>query len=132
MAAFDFNGSGAHALSDKTFQVGMDRAVLGGHDVPARLRLPGDAVDLLREQVRHGNGLRCPDDLLLRLGQISGKGAHPIRTQPNPPIGDLDVGKDIRDGELLLLALRGFCLIGREGGDVNQGGDAVVRSCGGA
>ena len=37
------------------------------------------------------------------------------------------MGEDVRDGELLLLALRGFGLVGREGGDVDQGGDPVVR-----
>jgi hypothetical protein len=37
------------------------------------------------------------------------------------------VGEDVRDGELLLLALRGFGLVGCERRDVDQGGDAVVR-----
>ena len=35
--------------------------------------------------------------------------------------------KYLRDGKLLLLALRGFGLVGCEGRDVDQGGDLVVR-----
>ena len=45
------DGRGAHALCGETFQVGMDRAILGGHDGPARLRPPGDAGQLLGEQI---------------------------------------------------------------------------------
>ena len=37
------------------------------------------------------------------------------------------MGEDVRDGELLLLTLRGFGFVGCEGGDVDQGGDPVVR-----
>jgi hypothetical protein len=37
------------------------------------------------------------------------------------------VGKDIRDGKLLLQALRGFGLSGCERRYVNQGSDPVVR-----
>jgi len=41
------------------------------------------------------------------------------------------VGEDVGDGELFLLALGGLGLVGGEGGDVDEPGDAVVGSCGG-
>src|SRR6478609_1027814 len=68
-----------HALRHETFQVGVDGAVVLGHDVPARLRPPRDAVDLLREKVGHGRGLSCPDYLLLRLGEVPREVGHAIR-----------------------------------------------------
>ena len=37
------------------------------------------------------------------------------------------MGKDVCDGEFLLLTLRGFGLVGCEGRDVDQGGNPVVR-----
>ena len=50
--------------------------------------------------------------------------------QPDAPVGDLDVGEDVCDGKLLLQALRGLVLVRGEGRDVDQPGDAVVRSRG--
>src|SRR5216683_8233690 len=40
VAALHFDGRCAHALGEEAFQVGMDGAILGGNDGPARLRLP--------------------------------------------------------------------------------------------
>src|SRR5260370_36775900 len=57
VAAVDLSCGCAHTLRNEAFQIGMDGAVVLGHDVPARLRPPGDAVTPLREQVRHGHGL---------------------------------------------------------------------------
>jgi hypothetical protein len=75
---------------------------------------------------RYGHGLGRPDNVLLRLGQIPGEGADPAWTQPDPPVGDLDVGEDVSDGKLLLLVLRGFGLVGRKRRDVDEGRDSVV------
>ena len=41
---------------------------------------PRDAVELLREQAGHGHGLGRPNDLLLRLGQVSGEALIPSGT----------------------------------------------------
>src|SRR5215472_970567 len=49
VATFDFTNRGAHAFRDKALQLRLDSVVLRGHDVPARLGLPGDAVRVLRE-----------------------------------------------------------------------------------
>src|SRR5437762_4924120 len=52
MAAFDFIGHRLHALRQEAFQLGLDSAVPGGNDVPARLRPPRRALNFLVEQVR--------------------------------------------------------------------------------
>jgi len=54
VAALRLDGRGTHTLGEETFQVGMDGAILGGNDGPARLRLPCGAFNLLVEQVRVG------------------------------------------------------------------------------
>ena len=41
------------------------------------------------------------------------------------------MGEDVGDGELALLALGGLGLVGGEGSNVDEPGDAVVSSCGG-
>src|ERR1039457_6346220 len=51
VAAVGRVGGGAHPLGAETFQVGVNGTVVVGHDVPARLRPPGGAVELLIEQV---------------------------------------------------------------------------------
>ena len=51
VAALHLDGRGAHALRSEAFQVRMDSAILGGHDRPARLRPPSDAIQLLGEQI---------------------------------------------------------------------------------
>jgi len=60
VAAGPLHGGCPHALRHETFQVGVDGAVVLGHDVPARLRPPRDAVDLLREKIAadQSEGLR--------------------------------------------------------------------------
>jgi hypothetical protein len=73
------DGCGAHALRNETVQFGLDGAIFGSHNVPTRLGPPGDAVDLLREQVGHGHGLGCPDELLLCLGQIACETTNAVR-----------------------------------------------------
>ena len=113
MAACSLDRRGAHALGHEAFQIGMDGPILGGNDVPARFGFPCRAFDLLREQVGDRYGLSRPDELLLRLGQIAREIPDAVRLQPDPPIGDLDVGEDVGDGKLLLQALRGFVGIGR-------------------
>ena len=73
MAALHLDGRCAHALGEEAFQVGMNGAILGGNDGPARLRLPSGAVNLLVEQVRVGREVGGPDDLLLLLRKVVGE-----------------------------------------------------------
>src|SRR2546426_5971394 len=52
VAAVGLMDGGAHPLRDEALQLGMDGAVVLGHDVPARFRPPGGGLHLLVEQVR--------------------------------------------------------------------------------
>src|SRR6266568_2054872 len=106
----------------------MNRAVVPGHDVPGRLRSPGGAWQLLVEQVRWRRVMDRPDELLLLLGQVSREVLRAVRTHPDTSVRNFDVREDFRLGELVLLALRRFVVVGGEGGDVDQAGDAVVGS----
>ena len=47
VAAGGLDGDGSHALRQEALQLRLYGAVLGGHDVPARLRPPSGALDLL-------------------------------------------------------------------------------------
>src|SRR6516165_2290137 len=42
-----------------------------------------------------GTGLRCPDEFLLRFGQIAGEIPDAVGLQPDPAISDFDVGEHI-------------------------------------
>ena len=69
-----------------------------------------------------------PHKLLLRLGQITRETSETARLlQPDASISHFDVGKNLGSGKLLLQALRGFGLVGREGCDVDQGSDSAIR-----
>ncbi len=70
-----------------------------------------------------------PDELLLLLRKVSREAHDPFRTHPNSPVRDFDVLEHFGDGELFLLALRGFVGVGGERGDVDQPGNAVIGSC---
>jgi hypothetical protein len=111
----------------EAFQIGMDDAIFGSHNVPTRLGPPSDAVDFWREQVGHGHSLSRPDELLLRLGQIACETSNAVRLQPDPPIGDFDVGEDVGDGKLLLLALRASAAASSAVGMVRPSALAVFR-----
>jgi hypothetical protein len=82
----------------QALQIGMNGAVLGGEDLPTRLRLPRRAFNFLREQVRRRCGVSCPDEFLVLLGQISLKARDALRFEPGPAVRDFDVGKYVRDG----------------------------------
>jgi hypothetical protein len=57
---------------------------------------------LLIEQVRHRHFLRCIDELLLRLRQISREARDTTGLEPHAPIRHLDVRKHIGLGKLVL------------------------------
>src|SRR3989442_11933507 len=79
VAAGDLRRGGAHALRQKALQLGLDGAVIRGHDVRTGLRPPGNTVKLLREQVRSRRKVSCPDDFLLLLRQVTCKALDTIR-----------------------------------------------------
>jgi hypothetical protein len=75
------------------------------HDVPARLRPPGDAVKLLGEEISGWREVGRIDNVL----QIAGEGRDAgARLQPNAAVGEVNVFEDVRRGELGLYALRRF------------------------
>src|SRR5271168_3435521 len=66
MAGCNLRNLSAHALRGKAFQIGMDGAILGGHDGPTRLCPPSDAsIVLLREQISGRREMGGPHDALL-------------------------------------------------------------------
>src|SRR2546429_4076624 len=131
VAAVHVVGVGAHTLRHEALQVGVDGAVVVGHDVPARLRLPRGALGVPAEQTRVRYHLGRPDQLLLLFGEVARERLDALRQQPDAPVRDLDVVEDVRDGELVLQALGGLRLVRGERGDVDQPGDAVIGSRGG-
>src|SRR5215475_11119541 len=68
-----------------------------------------------------------PDEFLLVLRQITGKGRYAGCFQPNTPIGQFDMREDICGGKLFLQTLCRLISIGRKGSDVNECGHTSVR-----
>ena len=102
MAALDLIGACVHPLGEEAFQVGMDGAILGGYDGPARLGLP------------------CgPANLLLLLRTVAGEILNAFREYPDPSVGNFDVVEDGRR-VLVKLARHGFISGGSNRGDVDQ------------
>src|SRR6202050_1591727 len=126
VAAVHVVGVSAHALRRETLQLGVDGAVVAGHDVPARLRAPGGTFGLGVEQARVRWDVGRPDQPLLRLGQGARERLDALRAHPDAPVRDLDVVENVRDGELVLLALGGLRFVRGKRGQVDQAGDAVI------
>ena len=131
MAAVDVVGGGTHPLGRGPLQVWVDGLVVVAHDVPGRLRPPGDTGGVAQEQVRGRGVVGRIDQLLLFLGQVTAEAADARRLQPHAPVGDVDLGEDRRRGVLVLLALGGLGLVGAQGADVHQPGHAVIGARGG-
>src|SRR5439155_20061760 len=71
VAAVGLDRGRVHAFRQKALKIRMHRLVLLSEDVPARLRLPGNLVELLLlEQVGSGWVVGRPDQLLLLLGKV--------------------------------------------------------------
>src|SRR5260370_39198533 len=130
MAAVDSVRGGAHALRYEAFKIRVNRAVVVGHDVPAWLRLPGDAGGVSIKQVGRRRIMRRPNNLLLFFREVSSEARYAFRTHPDAPVRDLNVFEDVGGGEFLLLALRSFVGVRGKRGDVDKPGDAVSGSCG--
>src|SRR5712671_3571489 len=108
----------------------MDSAVVVGHDVPTRLRLPGRARGVPAEEVCGRRIMGGPNNLLLFFRKVSSEARYAFRTHPDAPVRYLNVFEYVGNGELLLLALRGFVGVGGKGGDIDEPGDTVIGSCG--
>src|SRR5262245_3751689 len=67
VTAGDLVNRSPHAFRDEALQVGRHGAVIRGHDVPTRLRLPRSTGGILGEQVRGWREVGSPDNLLLLL-----------------------------------------------------------------
>ena len=120
VAAGGLDGDGSHALRHGALQLGLYGAVLGGHDVPARLRPPGGALDPLVEQVRRRPAWVAHTSFCSSSGRSPAKHATPSGRIQTRPVRDFDVRKDVCDGELGLLALRRFVGVRRECSDVDE------------
>src|SRR5437879_1961767 len=95
----------AHALRDKTLQLGVYRPVLGGHNVPARLRFPGRALHLLIEQIG-GRSLMGSQDEPFFLGrQVSGEALDALSCHPDTTLPELRTRENLCPGKLVLLTL---------------------------
>src|SRR5260370_41357709 len=87
VAAVDSVGGCIHTLRHEAFQIRVNRAVVVGHDVPTRLRLPGGAFRFLKEQVGSGRVVSRPYDLLLLLWKVTGEIRNAFREHPDASVG---------------------------------------------
>ena len=71
MACLHFDGLGTHALGHEAFEIGIDRPVLRGNGIEARLRPPGGLRGLAREQSLLERLLHCIENLRLRFRQVA-------------------------------------------------------------
>src|SRR6202030_4335276 len=92
------------------------------------LRFPGGSPDFRAEQVRFGDALSRPNQLLFLLRKISAEILRAFRTKPDTSIHHFDVGEDVRLREVRLLSLRCLIGVGSERADVNQAGNPIVDS----
>jgi hypothetical protein len=128
MAGCDLDRHRLHALCREALQLGVNRAVLAGNNVPARLDLPCGAFDLLVEQVRHRHALSDVDELLLCLRQISCEAADAAGLQPYTPVRHIDMLEHLGLREFVLLALRGLVRVWRESRNADQSSHAGIKS----
>src|SRR5213595_3070890 len=104
----------------------MHGMVLRGQNVPARLRLPRGALDLLlMEQIGDGRIMGCPDELLFFLGKVSCEKLSTVRKHPGAPVRDLDAREDIRR-ILVELLLYGLADIRGDHSDIDKAGHAII------
>src|SRR4029077_16375909 len=104
----------------------MNGMVLQAQDVPAWLRLPRSALEiLLREEVGVRREMCRPDKPLLFLGKISAEKLSPVRKHPGVPVRNLAAKKNIR---WILFELILYCLsdIRRNRSDVDEPSHAII------
>src|ERR1700676_440224 len=91
VAASDSLGACIHPLRQKTFQSRLHRSVVVSHDVPARLRLPGDTRRIPAEEIGSRGIVGRPEELLLFLREVSRETRDAFRTHPEAPLAWFDV-----------------------------------------
>ena len=128
VTAVDSMSGRTHALGYEALQIGVDRLVLRGQNVPARFGLPGRAYHFLVEEVRSRRIVRCPDDLLLLLGKVAREILHAVREHPNSPVRRRNVPEYVGGGEFAQLAINRLVSIGCDRRDIDQSDNTVVRS----
>src|SRR5882757_6522494 len=114
------------ALGRVALELRLYGLVVLADDRPAGLRPPGDALDLLHEEVRDRDHRGRPDELLLLLREIAGEALHAGFEQPDAALRDLDVPEHRRRWIFLLLALRRLVLVRSERSDVDEPTYSVV------
>src|ERR1700741_1120502 len=114
-------------FATKRSNSGLDGLVLGGYDVPAWLGSPGGSFNLLIEEIRCRRSMRCPDEFLLMLWQITGKGRNAVWFQPNTSVCHFNIREDVCGRKLLLQTLCRLVSIWRKRRDVNESGVTSVR-----
>ena len=82
VTAVDGVGACIHPFRQEPFQFRLHRPVVVSHDVPARLRLPGDAWSVPAEEIRSRGIVGRPHKLLFFLREVSGKTGDAFRLHP--------------------------------------------------
>ena len=86
VAAVDSVDACTHPLRKESFQFRLHRPVVVSHDVPARLRLPGDARRIPAEEIGSRGIVGRPDKLLLLLREVSREARDTFRPHPEAPL----------------------------------------------
>ena len=86
MAAVDSVSACTHAFRQESFQFRLNGTVVVSNNVPARLRLPGDARRIPAEELSSRGIVGRPDKLLLVLGEISREARHAFGSHPEAPL----------------------------------------------
>src|SRR5262245_57037991 len=108
----------------------MYGVVFRSQNVPARLRLPRSALDLLLlEQIGDGRIVGCPDELLFFLGKVSREKLSTVRKHPGAPVRNIDAREDIRR-ILIELLLDGLADVRSDRCDVDKAGHAIIDARG--
>src|SRR5215468_2389569 len=86
VAAVALKGGCAHALGEEALQIGLNGLIFFGHDVPARLRLPGSSPDFRLEQIWFRRALSRPNELLFLLRKVATEIFCALWTQPDTTV----------------------------------------------
>ena len=82
VAAVNSVGAGVHPFRKEAFQFRLNRAVMVGDDIPARLRLPGDTGCVPAEEIESWGVMGRPNNFLLFLRQVSREARDAFRLHP--------------------------------------------------
>src|SRR5262245_65925580 len=91
-----------HTLPDEALQFRLYGSIIRSNNIRCRLKLPRGARNGLTKKISQWCHLRSPNELLLRLGQVSCKFANARWTKPYAPLHHFDVLEN-RCGRVLVL-----------------------------